>query len=292
MDIQRQSEAGQRRIRRTLYSLGGLMLLAALTIGLSKLKPAAPAVEKAAIWTDTVKRGSMLREVRGNGTLVPVEIRWVPTPNSGRVERIRVLPGAAVQADTILVELSNPELEQAAFDAQWQLQAAEAELENLKVQLKSQRLTHQSTAASLKFDFTQAELEAQADEELAKSGLVAKMVAKRSRAKADELKERLGIEEKRLELSAEADKAQLAVQEAKVQQLRAQTQLKQQQVRALQVRAGIAGVLQKLGDQDPLQIGQQLPAGALLARVANPLQLKAEIKIPETQAKDVQLDQV
>ncbi|HWH70780.1 MAG TPA: hypothetical protein VNT26_15425, partial [Candidatus Sulfotelmatobacter sp.] len=108
MDIQRQSEAGQRRIRRTLYSLGGLMLLAALTIGLSKLKPAAPAVEKAAIWTDTVKRGSMLREVRGNGTLVPVEIRWVPTPNSGRVERIRVLPGAAVQADTILVELSNP----------------------------------------------------------------------------------------------------------------------------------------------------------------------------------------
>ncbi len=292
MDIQRTSEARKRKIRRTALAVVSLLALAGVTAGLSRLKPAPPAVEKGAIWTDTVKRGPMLRDVRGTGALVPVEIRWVPTLNPGRVERILVLPGAAVKADAVLLELSNPELVQAALDLEWEVKGAEAELENLRVQLESQRLNQQAAAASLKLDYSQADLEAQADEELASLGLVPTLVLKRSRARAEELKTRYEIEQQRLEISRDAANAQLAVQKSKLEQCRAQARLKQQQVESLKIRAGIDGVLQKLGDKDPLQVGQQLVAGANVARVADPLRLKAEIKVPETQAKDILLDQV
>lgn len=291
MDIQRTSQARKRRIRRVIFGSVGLVVVALVTVGLSRLKPAAPSVDKGTIWTDTVKRGEMLREVRGTGTLLPEEIRWVPIINPGRVERILVLPGAAVQADTILIELSNPELEQAVFDSEWQCKAAAAELDNLQAQLESLRLSQVAAAASLKADFSQAELEAEADEELCKDGLVPKLVMKRSRSKADELKSRYEIEEKRLQTSANAARAQVAVQQAKVEQLRAQSNLKRQQFDSLKVRAGLSGVLQKLGDREQLQVGQQLPSGANVARVADPARLKAEIKIAETQAKDVQLGQ-
>jgi HlyD family secretion protein len=234
----------------------------------------------------------MLREVHGTGNLTPIEIRWIPTLIAGRVERIHVLPGTAVKSDTPLVELSNPELEQQLFDAEWACRAAEAELENLKVQLESQRLNQESATASIRHEGTQADLEAQADEELEKAGLVPKLVSRRSRAKADELKGRLRIEEKRLAISADAAAAQIAVQQAKVEQLRAQAVLKKQQVQSLTVRAGIDGVLQKLGEKEPLQAGQQLPPGANVALVANPARLKAEIRVPETQAKDIQLGQL
>jgi HlyD family secretion protein len=233
----------------------------------------------------------MLRAVAGTGTLVPVEIRWVPALTAGRVERILVLPGAAVKADTVLFELSNPELRQAALEAEWQVQAAEAELENLKVKLESERLNQQATAAGFKFDHSQAELEALADQTLATNGLVPQLISNRSRAKADELKNRWNIESKRLEMSAESARAQLAVQQVKVQQCRAQAQLKNQQVQSLKVVAGLNGVLQRLGDKEPLQPGQQLVAGANVARVADASRLKAEVKIPETQARDVQLGQ-
>ncbi len=292
MDIQRTSQARKRRIRRVIFGSVGLVVVALVTVGLSRLKPAAPSVDKGTIWTDTVKRGEMLREVRGTGTLLPEEIRWVPIVNPGRVERILVLPGAAVQADTVLIELSNPELEQAVFDSEWQCKAAAAELENLQAQLESLRLSQEAAAASLKADFSQAELEAEADEELCKDGLVPKLVMKRSRSKADELKSRVEIEEKRLKTSANAARAQVAVQQAKVEQLRAQSNLKRQQFDSLKVRAGLSGVLQKLGDREQLQVGQQLPSGANVARVADPRRLKAEIKIAETQAKDVQLGQL
>ena len=193
MDIARPDQKRKRRRQRILYSMAGLSALVLITIGLSRLKPAAPIVTKSSVYSDTVKRGEMLRQVRGNGTLVPVEIRWIPAANLGRVERILVLPGAVVKADDILVELSNPELEQAAFDAEWALKAAEAELINVRVQLESQRLSQEAIGASLKSDLSLARLDAEADTTLAKEGLVAELTAKRSRAKADELRDRYEI---------------------------------------------------------------------------------------------------
>ena len=291
MDFERQSQARRQRVRRIIIVAGALLGVVVLTLGVSTLNPAAPSVQRASVWIDAVKRGPMLRAVAGTGTLVPVEIRWVPALTAGRVERILVLPGAAVKADTVLLELSNPELQQAATEAEWQVQAAEAELENLKVKLESERLSQEATTAGFKFDHSQAELEALADETLATDGLVPQLVSKRSRAKADELKNRWNIETKRLEMSSESARAQLAVQQAKVQQCRAQAQLKNQQVQSLKVVAGLNGVLQKLGDKEPLQAGQQLVAGANVARVADASRLKAEVKIPETQARDIQLGQ-
>lgn len=291
MDFERKAEAGRRRFRR-IATISALLLMATgVTVGLARLEPAAPRVARGSVWIDTVKRGPMLREVHGTGALIPVEIRSVAAQTQGRVERILVLPGSVVRAETVLVELINPELQQAELETGWQLQAAEAELKNLRVQLESQRLTQQATAASFKFEQTQAELEAQADEELAGLGLVPLLVVKRSRAKADELRDRCAIEGKRLEICGESAEAQIAVQQAKVEQLRAQRLLKQQQVQSLRVRAGLDGVLQKLGDKEPLQLGQLLPAGATVARVADPSRLKAEVKVPETQAKDVLIGQ-
>jgi len=291
MDIARPDQARKKRRRRILYSIVGLGVLVVITIGLSRLKPAAPLVENT--WPDTVKRGEMLRQVRGNGTLVPEHILWIPTLNAGRVENILVLPGAAVKADTVLIELSNPEVEQAAFDAQWQLKAAEAELTNLQVQLDTARLTQQAAVATSQANYNSAKLDFEVNDELAKAGLVPALTLKQSKAKAEELAKLLEIEHERLKISGDAARAQLAVQAAKVEQLRAQLQLRRHQAEALKIRAGIDGVLQKLGDSatTTLQVGQQLPAGANVARVANPARLKAEIKIVETQAKDITFDQ-
>jgi HlyD family secretion protein len=291
MDIPRPHAARARRRRRIIYTALGVIALAAITFGLSRLEPAAPVVENA--WPDTVKRGELPRRVRGNGALVPEEIIWIPTLSAGRVERILVLPGAKVKADTVLVELSNPEVTQAAFDAEWQLKAAEAELSNLKVQLATQRLNQQAFVASAEANYNNAKLDFEVNDELAKAGLVPSLTLKQSRTKAGELAKLLEIEHERLKISVDAATAQLAVQEAKVAQLRAAVQLKRRQVEALKIRAGIDGVLQKLGDAagTTLQAGQQLAPGANVARVANPAKLKAEIKINETQAKDITFDQ-
>ena len=291
MDIPRPNAARQRRRKRLIFSSVALVVLAGITVGLSRLEPAAPSVDKGQIWMDAVQRGDLPLKVRGNGTLVPETIVWVPTISAGRVETIRVLPGAAVKANTILVELANPEVEQAAFDAEWQLKGAEAELSNLRVQLQTQRLNLQSAVASVNANYNSAKLDLEVNEELAKNGLVPRLTLKQSRAKAEELEKLLEIEQQRLEISAEAAESQLAVQTARVEQLRALLQLRRNQVESLKITAGIEGVLQKLGDVTPLQVGQQLPAGANVARVANPARLKAEIKIYETQAKDVVLGQ-
>jgi HlyD family secretion protein len=292
VDIPRPDVARKRRRKRLLQASLGLIALAAVTVGLSRLEPAAPSVDKSQIWPDTVKRGEMLRQVRGNGTLVPEEILWIPTINQGRVQRICVLPGAAVKADTVLLELTNPEVEQAAFEAEWLLKGAEAEAANLRVQLATQRLNYQAAVASAQAAHNNARLDLEVNEELAESGLVPALTLKQSRARAEELAKLLEIEMERLTISADAANSQLAVQSAKVEQLRAQLQLRRNQVDSLKIRAGIDGVLQKLGDTTTLQVGQQLPGGANVARVANPARLKAEIKIYETQAKDVQLDQL
>ncbi|MCI0533977.1 MAG: HlyD family efflux transporter periplasmic adaptor subunit [Verrucomicrobiales bacterium] len=290
MDISRPDISRRKRRRRILISIAGAVLLGLITLGLSQLKPALPSVDGAA-FTGTVKRGEMLCEVRGNGTLVPEEIRWMTATSPGRVEKILLLPGVTVEPDTVLVELSNPELEQETFEAESQWHAAEAQLERLKVQLDSERLTQQSLIASLKSDMAQASIEAEADEDLLKDGLVPALAAKRTRSRANELKDRHTLEQERLTISKKSTLAQLRVQDAEVERLRKQWELRKRQMEALKVRAGIPGVLQRLGDERPLQVGQQVLAGATIARIANPAKLKAEIRVAETQARDIQFDQ-
>src|SRR3954470_4260336 len=292
MDIARPDQARKKKRRRLLLGAAALLLIALVTVGLSQLKPAAPTVEKASVWTDTVKQGQMLRQVRGNGTLVPEQIQFVQAETDGRVERILVLPGAEVKADTVLLELSNQQLKQDVFDAEWQLKGAEASLKKLKVQLESERLTQKAQIASLKLDLTQSTLEAEADEALAKRGLVASLTAKRSRAKADELVSRLEIEEERLRISEDSVKAQVAVQQAELEKVGALLALKRRQLAALHVVAGIDGVLQQIGDTVMLQVGQRVTPSATLAKIVQPTKLKAEIKIAETQAKDILIGQV
>ena len=282
----------RRKRRQRLFGLAALCVLASVALGVSRLKPAAPLVEKSAVWIDTVKRGEMLREVRGNGTLVPQEIRWIPTVNAGRVERILVLPGAAVKPDTVLVELSDPELEQAAFDVQSQLKGAQADLANLKVQLASEKLTQQAAVATAQANYTTAKAESDVNEELGKAKLAAAITVKESEIKTEELAKLLEIEKQRLTMTGDSANAQMAAEQEKITQLQGLLDLKQRLIEGLKIRAGIEGVLQRLGDGNvPLQEGQSLSAGALVARVASQTKLKAEIKIVETQARDIQLNQ-
>ncbi|MBN8248624.1 MAG: HlyD family efflux transporter periplasmic adaptor subunit, partial [Verrucomicrobia bacterium] len=289
MDIARPDLARKRRRRRLLIGAVCVASLAAITALLARLEPAAPMVPTP--WLDTVKRGQMLRQVRGNGTLVPEQIQFIQADTAGQVERILIQPGAAVQADTVVLELSNPELKQSAFDAEWQVRGAETQLANLKVKLESDRLSQEAALATLRADATQARLEADADGALAKEGLVASINLKKSIAKADDLAARVSIEMRRLDFAAESAKAQLAVQEAEVEKLRALRDLRKTQVQNLRVRAGIEGVLTQLGDLQVLQSGQRVTPGATLAKVVVPTRLKAEVRIAETQARDVALGQ-
>ena len=288
MDIPRPDVARKRRLRRVMYGVAGIILVPLITWGLSTLKPAAPTVEKATVWTDTVKRGPMLIQVRGLGTLVPEEILWIPATTDGRVVRRFVLPGSPVTADTVVLELTNPELEQLALDAEWQLRAAQAQLNSLKAQLESQLLDQKAAAATVQSEYQQAKLNAEKDEELAKLGLGASLNVKLSKAKAEALTTRNAIEQQRLQVSSDSVKAQLDAQKARVEQLRALYELKRTQLDSLRVRAGAEGVLQEL----PVEVGQRVTAGTILAKVAQPTRLKAQLKIPETQAKDVQIGQV
>jgi len=290
MDIARPDISRKKRRQRIVAVLLTLALLAIITIGLSRLKPALPAVD-APVFTDTVKRGTMLREVRGNGTLVPVDIRWVPASSAGRIERILVEAGQPVKADTVLIELSDPALEQDAIGAQALLEVEEANLENLRVQVESQRLTQQAAVATAQANYNAARLDAEVNEDLGKSGLAPDLVVKQAKAKAAELGKLFEIETERLEMTPQSAKAQLAAQEAKVKQFRTQYQIKRQQVESLKVRAGIDGIVQRLGDTLPLQAGQQIAAGVNLARISNPVRLKAQVKIAETQTRDIAIGQ-
>jgi multidrug efflux pump subunit AcrA (membrane-fusion protein) len=244
-------------------------------------------VDKATVWIDTVKRGPMLLEVRGLGSLVPEEILWLPATTDARVVRRLVLPGSVLKADTVIFDLSNPELEQSTLDAEWQLKGAEAQYNSLKAQLESQLMDQKGTAASVQSDYVQAKLTAEKDEELARLGLGAELNVKVSKAKAEALTTRNEIEGQRLSVSAASVKAQLDAQQAKVEQFRALYELKKSQVNALRVRAGVEGVLQELS----VEVGQKVASGTVLAKVVQPTKLKAQLKIPETQAKDVQIGQ-
>jgi HlyD family secretion protein len=287
MDIPRKSAARKRRLRQILYAAVALIAVVVVTVGVSRLKPAAPGVERSTVWIDTVKRGPMLREVRGPGTLVPEEIRVIAAATQGRVERILLKPGTAVDANTVLIELSNAELEQTAQDAEYQLRAGQADYNNLKVRLESERMTQEAAAATVRADYQQAKLQVETDETLAKDGLIPAIILKLSRVKAEELAHRYSIEEKRVEVSKKSVDAQLAAQEARVSQFQALSRLKHTQVATLKVLAGTAGVLQQM----QVEVGQQVAPGTNLARVVEPQHLKAELKIAETQAKDIALGQ-
>ena len=289
MDIARPSVAGQRRRRQIIYAAVGIVLVALVTMGLSRLKPAAPTVERSTVWVDTVKRGSVLRQVRGLGTLVPMEgsIQFLPAITEGRVDKILELPGAQVKADTILLEMSNPQLTQEALDAQWKLKASEADYKNLEVALASQVLAQKSLSAQAQSEYSQAKMQADIDSELAKLGVISQLSMKVSNQKAEQLSTQNDIEKQRLVNSSEVLKAQLQAKQAEVEEFRALAQLKQSQLERLRVRAGIDGVLQ----EQTLKIGQFVTPGTTLAKVVQPQRLKAELKIAETQAKDIQIGQ-
>jgi HlyD family secretion protein len=288
MDIVRVGEARRRRIRRTIFGIVGLVVIALITVAVSRLKPADPTVERGTVWFDTVKRGPMVRQVRGLGSLVPEEIRWIPAVTDGRVEKILVHPGTSVTADTVILELSNPEQEQAAQEAQSQVQAAEARMADLRARLESDLLTQQATAAQVAAEYEQARLQARSDAELFKEGLQSQLLTQLSRVRAEQTSVRNELEKKRVAQFAEQRKAQIAAQQSDVDRLRAVLRLRQSQLASLKVRAGTDGMLQVV----PVEVGQRVGPGTNLARVANPQRLKAELKVAETQAKDIQIGQL
>jgi HlyD family secretion protein len=287
MDIQRPSNARAKKIRRIAYLAVALVSAAGVTYGVSRLRPAAPSVDKATIWTDEVKRGSMLREVRGIGTLVPEDIRWIPAQTDSRVDRIVIRPGATVQPNSIILELSNPELQHDVLDAEYQLKATQADLESLKVTLNSELLTQRSTTATVRSEYEQAKIQHQVDQKLYSEGVGSDVTEQLSRVKEQQLEIRLQLEEDRTKNIADSAKARLQAQQSHVDQQRVLYELKRSEADALHVRAGLQGVLQLV----PVEVGAHVEPGTNLARVANPKQLKAEIKIPETQAKDVAIGQ-
>jgi HlyD family secretion protein len=287
MDVPRQGVRRKRIIRRTLLGLALAVIIPLVTWGLSRLKPAAPSVEGSTLWSDTVKRGEMVRQVRGLGTLVPEEILWIPANNEGRVEKVILHPGALVKPNTVLLVLSNPELVLAAEDLKWQVKAAEANLADLKVKLDTNRLDLRSQVARVESELTQAKLKWERDDALNKEGLTPDLDVKLSKAIAEETQKRFDIDAERLEISGASADAQIAAQQVQIQKLRASYKLKQQEVDNLSVRAGTDGVLQQMA----VEVGQHVTPGTILAKVAQPSKLKAEIRIPETQAKDVALGQ-
>jgi len=289
MDIPRKDAGRKRLIKRILLGLVGVTAVVAASLGLSRLKPAAPSVDGGVVWRDTVKRGPMTREVRGLGTLVPEETLLIPATTQGRVDRIILRPGAPVRANSVVMVLTSPELETDTANAEFAMKAAEADYENLKVTLAKAKIDIQATIGQVSGDYNTAKLQADRDAALAKEGLFSEVDAKISAGKAQELKNRLDLEQQRLKINSQAEEAQLAAQRVKVEQLRSQYNLKKSQVDQLQVKAGFDGILQQL--PTPVEVGQSVVAGTPLGKVAQPSKLKAELKIPETQVKDVALGQ-
>lgn len=287
MDIANPARGRAKRRRRLVLSGAAVGVVALVTVALSQLEPAAPSVDQRSLFIDTVRRGEMVRQVRGPGTLVPVEIRWIAAPVVGRVDRIPALPGERVTAETVLLELSNPEVEQSALEAEAGLAEAEADYARLAAQLDSEQLTLEAQAAALESEAEQARLQVEADRRLADEGLVPDLTRQLSETRATELAGRAELERQRVAKGGESAEAQLAAERARLEQARAMAALRREQLAGLEVRAGIDGVLQEVA----VEVGQRVTAGATLARVAQPERLKAELRIPETQAKDVALGQ-
>jgi HlyD family secretion protein len=289
MDISR-PDIKRRKMRQQWIVIGStVVVLGAVALFVMRLKPASPTVDRATVWTDTVKHGPLLRQVRGPGTLVPREdkIRLIPAETEATVVRIRVLPGAIVQPDTLLMDLVDPQVQQELLDAQLQLKAAQADLTNVRAKLQSDLMTQKAAAATVSSDHSQAQLQAQTDKSLYDLGVISGLTYSASKGKADELTTRNNLEKERLVLNEKTIETELAVQQTKVQQAQALLALKQKQMDALSVRAGISGVLVDL----PHQVGEHVEPGTTLAKVVQPDQLKASLKIAETQARDIQIGQ-
>ncbi len=287
MDIARPDVKRQKRIRRYIYIGAALLVIVVVTAALSRLKPAAPSVDKSTIWTDTVKRGPMLREVRGLGTLVPETVWVIPAATEGRVQKRYLLPGTPVKANTVILDLSNPQLQQEALDAQYQMKGAQASYEQTKAQLQNQLMDKRTQAASVSSQYRTAEMTKDADERLGKLGLKAELDVKTAEVQAEELAKENDLAQQEVQTFADSITPQLAVAQASIDQKRALYALKKSQVEQLHVRAGVDGILQGLD----VDVGQQVTAGAALAKVSQPTQLKASLQIAETQAKDIQIGQ-
>lgn len=287
MDIARPSNARAKLIRRIILGGVAVLFIGGVSFGLTRLRPAAPAVDRATVWSDEVKRGPMLRDVRGLGTLVPEDIRWIPAQTDSRVERWVLRPGATVKPGSVIMELSDPTLQREALDAEFQLKGAEADLANLKVQVDSDLMNQKAIEAGVRSDYEQAKIQHEVDAKLVAEGLAADVTERLSRVKEQQLAIRVQLEGQRTKVAVDSAKARLAAQQAKIDEQNALYQLKKGQVDALHVRAGIDGVLQLV----PVEVGQHVTPGTNLARVADPKKLKAEIKIAETQAKDVVIGQ-
>jgi len=287
MDIPRPSNARAKMIRRIVLGLIALLFIGGVTFGLSRLRPAAPSVDRATVWSDEVKRGPMLREVRGIGTLVPIDIHWIPVQTDAQVDRIVLRPGAVVKPDSIILELSNPILRRDTLDAEYLLKAAEADYANLKVQVNSELLNQKAAEAAVRSEYEQAKIQHEVDDKLYQEGIVSIVTAQLSKVREEQLAIRLQLEVERTKNTADAADARLQAQMAHVDQQRALYELRHAELEALHVRAGIAGVLQLV----PVEEGQHVTPGTNLARVADPKKLKAEIKVAETQAKDVLIGQ-
>lgn len=283
MDIQRPSNPKAKRIRRIVYGTASLILVGGVTYGLSTLRPAPPGVDRNTIWSDTVRRGPMVREVRGLGILVPDDIRWIAAQTEAHVERWILRPPAPVKPNSVIMELSDPTVQKDAVDAEYQFKGAQADYENLKVQVESDLMSQKANEASVRSDYEQANLQHNTDVKLANEGLTSRVVEQQSRVKAEQLAIRLQLETERTKIARDSANAKLAAQQARVEQMRALFNLKESQLDALHVRAGVDGVLQLLS----VDVGQHVIPGTNLARVADPRKLRAEIKIAETQAKDV-----
>jgi HlyD family secretion protein len=287
MDVKREGVGRKKAIRRAILTVLLLAAAGGITFALSRLKPAAPTKERATVWIDGVKRGPMVRQVRGLGTLIPEEILFIPAQHEGRVDKVVLRPGVNVKEDTVLLVLSNPDMELQLVDLEWQIKAAEANLADLRVKLETQKLALRSSSARVQSEFTQAKLTRDRDEALAKLNLKSDLELKLSVAKADELAGRLDIEKESLRIFEDSIRAQLDKEKVNIEKLRAARDLKKKQVDQLTIRSGTAGVLQQMA----VEVGQRVTPGTLLAKVAQPWKLKAELKIAETQAKDIVIGQ-
>ncbi len=294
MDVPRGKEVARRKlIRRIVYIVLLVAAIPLITWGLSRLKPAAPSVDAATVWRDTVKRGPMVRDVRGLGTLVVEQYMWIPADSDGRVEKINFLPGAAIHPNDVLMVLHNPDMELAAADLEWQIKAAQANLENLRVTLESQQLAQKATTEQVKSDMEQAQLQADRDAQLTKLGLKSDLDTKLSVAKYQELKGRYALSKEQLDISDKSIQAQMDAQKVDIEKLQAAYTLKKQQVDQLTIRSSTDGTLTQLGTTAmPLEVGMRVTPGTILAKIAQPHKLKATLKIPETQVKDVAIGQV
>jgi multidrug efflux pump subunit AcrA (membrane-fusion protein) len=285
MDIARDTSRARRR--RFVIGIAAACALLLFTLGLRRIRPAAPVVDRATVWIDVAKKGDMLREVRGAGMLTPEVFRWIPAAAEGRVERILLYPGTTVKADSVILELSNPEVLLASEDAELQLRSAEADLVTRKVRVEGEKLDQEARLASLEFEYNQATRERDMNDRLVKDGLVSSLALENSRGRVTELEKRLAIERRRLTMTDETIRAELASQRTNVEKSLALSSVRRGQAAALRVGAGIDGVLEQIN----VEVGQRVTPGTTLAKVARPDKLKAELKITETQARDIQVGQ-